>query len=122
MIDAELYPREMADGELRPVLKKQAIFVGASFGAGLLVTLFVNAIAGMATSLAIFVAAIFYIRWRRTRALRSLGFSDERAGAGTGMTGGSGSSRLKYVCIPCGAEVKGKRCTSCGSAMKKPLF
>lgn len=109
------------DGALRPVLKKQIAFVGASLGVGLLISFFVNAMVGMAASLAIFVGAIFYIRWRRAKALKSLGFSSETAGAGTGMAD-AGSVKLKYICLSCGAEVKGTRCKSCGSSMKKPLF
>ena len=106
------------DSSLKPVIKRQVIFVGASLGAGLVLTYFFGFFVGMAANVAIFVAAIFFIRWRQQKALRSLGFSDETAGRGYAGDG----VKLKYVCLSCGAEVKGVKCKSCGSSMKKPLF
>jgi hypothetical protein len=106
------------DSRLKPVLKRQIMLVGASLGVGLLLTYFFGFFVGLAANMAIFIGAIFYIRWRRQKALKSFGFSDETAGkgyAGSGM-------KLKYVCLSCGAEVKGTKCKSCGSGMKKPLF
>lgn len=104
------------DSTLRPVLKRQLMLIGASLGVGLLVTYLTgNVLIGLAVNIAVMLGVIFYIRRKHLGALRSLGFSDS---TGTGY----GSTRLKYVCLSCGAEVKGARCSSCGSNMKKPLF
>ena len=106
------------DSSLKPVLKRQAIFVGASLGAGLVLTYFFGFFVGMAANVAIFVAAIFFIRYRQQKALRSLGLGSQTAGRGYEQEG----IKLKYVCLSCGAEVKGSKCGACGSQMKKPLF
>jgi hypothetical protein len=107
------------DSRLKPVLKRQLLLVGASLGVGILVSYYYGFFAGLAANMAIFIGAMFYIRWRQQKALRSLGFSDETAGRGYA---GDGGTKLKYVCLSCGAEVKGSKCKSCGSSMKKPLF
>ena len=107
------------DGTLRPVLKRQILVIGASLGAGLLFTLlFDSVLIGLAANIGVLIGLMFYIRWKQLKALRSLGFSDEMAGGGYSNAG----TRLKYVCLSCGAEVKGVRCKACGSNMKKPLF
>lgn len=105
------------DGTLKPVLKRQVIFVGASLGAGLLLTYFFGFLVGMTANVAIFVVAIFFIRYRQQKALRSLGLGSQTVGRGYEQNG----VRLKYICLSCGAEVTGDRC-SCGSKMRKPLF
>ena len=101
---------------LRPVLKRQLLLMGAALGVGLLVTYLTGSLLiGLGVNIAIMVGIIFYIRRKQLGALRSLGFGNEAAG-------GYGNTRLKYVCLSCGAEVKGAKCGSCGSNMKKPLF
>ena len=90
------------------------LLIGASLGVGLLVTYLTgNVLIGLAVNIAVMIGLIFYIRRKQLGALRNLGFGD---------SGGYGSTKLKYVCLSCGAEVKGARCGSCGSNMKKPLF
>lgn len=106
------------DSTLKPVLKRQLLVIGASLGAGLLFSYFFGFLMGLAVNIAVLMGVMFYIRWRQIKALRSLGFSDETAGRGYA----SASTKLKYVCLSCGAEVKGVRCKECGSNMKKPLF
>ncbi len=106
------------DGALRPVLKRQIIFVAASLAVGMVLTIFFGFVVGLAANIAIFVGAMFFIRYRQARALRSFGFSNDTTGRGYP----GDRPKLKYVCIACGAEVKGARCASCGSSMKKPLF
>lgn len=103
------------DSSLKPILKRQLLVIGASLGAGLLFTYFFGFFIGLAVNVAVLIGIIFYIRRKEISALRSLGFSNETAG-------GYGTGRLKYICLSCGAEVKGARCGSCGSNMKKPLF
>ena len=103
------------DSTLRPVLKRQLLVIGAGLGAGLVVTVFFGFLVGLAVNMAVMIGLIFYIRRKQLGALRTLGFSSESAG-------GFGGGRLKYICLSCGAEVKGSRCGRCGSNMKKPLF
>lgn len=106
------------DSTLRPVLKRQLLVIGASLGAGLVFTYFFGFFIGLAVNIAVMIGIIFYIRRKQLGALRSLGFGNETAGGGYG----GGAGRLKYICLSCGAEVKGARCGRCGSNMKKPLF
>ena len=106
------------DSTLRPVLKRQILFVGISLAVGILLSIFIDPLVGLAANVGIFVAAVMYIRWRQRKALSAFGFGDETAGRGYAGDG----VRLKYVCLSCGAEVKGVKCKSCGSSMKKPLF
>ncbi len=108
----------MVDSTLKPVLKRQLLFVGASLGVGLVFSYFFGFFVGLAMNIAMMVGLMFFIRWRQMRALRSFGFSGETAGGGYA----GGSTKLKYICLSCGAEVKGARCGKCGSNMKKPLF
>ncbi|HEX7032222.1 MAG TPA: hypothetical protein VF172_04410 [Nitrososphaera sp.] len=103
------------DSTLRPVLKRQILLIGATLGIGLLVTFLTGSVLiGLAVNIAIFIGLIFYIRRKQLRALRTLGLGD----SGMGYSAG----KLKYICLSCGAEVKGSRCSRCGSNMKKPLF
>jgi hypothetical protein len=106
------------DSSLKPVLKRQLLVIGASLGAGLVVSYFYGFFAGLAVNMAVLIGMIFYIRRKQLKALRELGFSDESIGGGYANS----SVKLKYVCLSCGAEVKGSRCDKCGSNMKKPLF
>jgi len=104
------------DSTLRPVLKRQLLVLGAGLGAGLIVAFFFDIFIGLAVNIAVMLGMIFYIRRKQLGALRTLGFSNESAG------GFGGDSRLKYICLSCGAEVKGARCSRCGSNGKKPPF
>jgi hypothetical protein len=106
------------DSTLTPVLRRQLLFIGASLGTGLVFTYFFGFFAGLAANIAVLLGVVFYIRRKQLNALKSLGFSDEGAGRGYMSSG----TRLKYICISCGEEVKGAKCGRCGSNMKKPLF
>jgi len=106
------------DSTLRPVLKRQLLVISASLGAGLVFTYFFGFFIGLAVNMAVMIGVIFYIRRKQIGALRSLGFGNETIGGGYG----GGGVKLKYICLACGAEVKGTRCGNCGSNMKKPLF
>lgn len=106
------------DSTLKPVLKRQILFIGASLGTGLLVSYFFGFLIGLAANIAVLLGIMFYVRRKQLRAMKSFGFGDEIAG---GAYSG-GRMKLKYVCLSCGEEVKGTRCGNCGSNMKKPLF
>ena len=106
------------DSSLKPVLKRQLLFMGASLGTGLVVSYFFGFLIGLAANIGVLMAMVFYMRRRQQKAMKSFGFSDETAGRGYA----DGRPHLKYVCLSCGQEVKGSRCGKCGSKMKKPVF
>jgi hypothetical protein len=106
------------DSTLRPVLKRQLLFVGASLAAGLLFTYLFGFFFGLLANIAVLIGIVFYIRRKQMNALKSLGFSNETAGRGYN----NAPVKLKYVCLSCGEDFKGTKCSKCGSTMKKPLF
>jgi hypothetical protein len=106
------------DSTLRPVLKRQILFIGASLGTGLIVSYFFGFLIGLAANIGVLIGIMFFMRRRQMRAMKAFGFGDETAGGGYS----NGRVKLKYVCLACGEEVKGVRCGKCGSNMKKPLF
>jgi hypothetical protein len=103
------------DGSLKPVIRRQLLFMGMSLGIYLVVTYFFGFLAGFIANTAVLVAVMFLIRKKRPNALRLFGFSNE-------STYSNQEIRLKYSCLSCGAEVKGLECDKCGSKMKKPRF
>ena len=106
------------DGTLKPVLKRQAMVLGASIGVGLIMTYFFGFLIGLAANIAVLIGMIFYFRRRQLQAMKAFGFSDETAGRGYA----DGRVSLRYVCLLCGGDFKGQSCAKCGSRMKKPLF
>ena len=106
------------DSTLRPMVKRQLLLLGASIELCLVLTYFFGFLVGIALNIAIFIGIIFYIRRNQMNALRSFGFSDERAGGGYSTY----NAKLKYGCLSCGAEFNGSKCRRCGSKMKKPIF
>jgi hypothetical protein len=115
------------DNTLKPVLKRQLLFIGASLGIYLVVSYFFGFFVAFIVNTALFIGIILYIRKRQNDALRPFGFGDS---SNTNTSSSSSSSRyptesstkLKYSCLSCGAEVKGSKCKKCGSKMKKPVF
>ena len=106
------------DTALSPAYKRQIIFVASAFGVGLVMTVFFGFVIGFAINTVLLVAITFYIRYRSTKALKSFGFGSNAPG----REYETGSTKLKYVCLACGAQVNGARCDKCGSNMKKPIF
>lgn len=106
------------DSSLKPVLKRQILFVGASLGTGLVVSYFFGFLIGLAANIGVLLAVMFFMRRRQQKAMKALGFSNETAGGGYS----GGRPNIRYVCLSCGHEVKGANCGKCGSKMKKPLF
>jgi hypothetical protein len=117
------------DNTLKPVLKRQLLFIGASLGIYLVVSYFFGFFVAFIVNTALFIGIILYIRKRQNDALRPFGFGDS-SNTNTSSSSSSSSSRyptesstkLKYSCLSCGAEVKGSKCKRCGSKMKKPVF
>ena len=112
------------DNTLKPVLKRQVLFIGASLGIYLVISYFFGFLVAFIVNTALFIGIILYIRKRQTDALRSFGFGDS---SNTNTSSSSrypteSSTKLKYSCLSCGAEVKGSKCKRCGSKMKKPVF
>jgi hypothetical protein len=108
------------DSSLKPIIKRQIVFLIASLGAGLVLTYFFGFIIGVTANIVIFVAAIFYIRHKQAKALGTFGFGSETGGRGGYHA--DGSIKIRYACLVCGEEVKGTKCSKCGSNMKKPVF
>ena len=108
------------DSTLKPVLKRQVLLIGASLGVGLLVSYFFGFLIGLAANIGVLFGIMFYFRRRQMQAMRAFGFSDETAGGARGYA--DSRANLRYICLSCGEEVKGVRCSRCGSKMKKPLF
>ena len=111
------------DNNVKPVIKRQLLIIGGSLAACFVVGYVFGYFIGIILNIAIFVGILFYIRKRQVSALRSLGFSDERAGgAGFGWFS-KDPVKVRYLCLGCGAEVSGiTSCNKCGSKMKKPTF
>ena len=65
---------------------------------------------GLGVSLAIFVMFPLIIR-------RQMSNKD-----GTSTFYGTGSTKLKYICLVCNARFKGSECSRCGSKSKKADF
>jgi|ERR671934_687445 hypothetical protein len=106
------------DSTLKPIIKRQLLFIGVSLGISLVLTYFFGFLIGIALNITILIGIIFYIRRTQIKALRSFGFSDERVGGEYTNT----DIKLKYICLSCSSEVNGSKCGKCGSKMKKPLF
>lgn len=106
--------RKNVDDSLKPLIKRQLLFIGVSFGIYLVFTHFFGFMIGFIANIAVLLAIIFFIR-RKPNALRLFGFSNE-------STYSNHEIKLKYNCLSCGAEVKGLECKKCGSKMKKPYF
>jgi hypothetical protein len=98
--------------DLKPILKTSLLFIGASFGINFIVVYFFGFIAAFIVNTVFFVGIMFYIRIKRLGAQRPLGRSYY----------GNEGIRLRYMCLSCEAEMKGLKCSKCGSKMKKPLF
>jgi hypothetical protein len=103
------------DENLKPLIKRQLLLIGASFGIYLIVTYFFGFMAGFIANIAVLLAIVFFIRRKQPNALRMFGFSNR-------STYSNHEIKLKYSCLACGAEVKGLECDKCGSKMKKPIF
>jgi len=107
------------DNRLKPVLKRQLLFVGVSLGISLVSTYFFGFLIGFTLNIVLFIAVVFYIRRKEMKALGLFGFGDEKIG-GDSSTGGY--RKLNYLCLLCGTKVSGRKCLKCGSRMKKPVF
>ena len=105
------------DSRLEPVLKRQIFFIAISLAISLTLSYFFGFIVGLAANMGVLIAAMLFIRSRQLKALKAFGFSNERAGGYSNH-----DTKLKYLCLACGAEVNGIRCKKCGSQMKKPVF
>jgi hypothetical protein len=113
------------DNTLKPVLKRQVLFIGASLGIYLVISYFFGFLVAFIVNTALFIGIILYIRKRQTDALRSFGFGDSsntNTSSSSSRYPTESSTKLKYSCLSCGAEVKGSSCRKCGSKMKKPVF
>jgi hypothetical protein len=115
--------KEIMNDTLKPVQKRQLLFIGGSLAACFVIGYVFGYFVGIILNMAIFVAILFYIRKKQSRALKSLGFSDEKAGGAGFSWFNNDSVKVRYICLGCGAEIDGiANCSKCGSRMKKPIF
>jgi hypothetical protein len=110
----------LPSSNLKGVWAKQIALIAGSFFLGLILTYYFGFIAGLSLNIVVLVGLVFYIRRSQTKALRKLGFSDEKEGGS--FSSPKPSISLKYVCMSCGSRVKGSKCAACGSQAKKAIF
>ena len=107
---------------LKPIIKRQLLFIGGSLAVCFVVSYVFGYFVGIILNMVIFVGILFYIRRKQIMEQRSLG-SDGKAYS-TGLNWFSdNSTKMRYICISCGSEMKGiVECNKCGSKMKKFIF
>jgi hypothetical protein len=107
------YTREMDDNnDIKPVLKRQILFVAFSIGLSLVLTFFIGFLIGIVINMAIFTAVAFYIRRSRLITSKKSGFSGKTIGQGQGIS--RKGMKLKYLCLVCSSEVSDVTCKTCG--------
>jgi hypothetical protein len=112
--------KTLSSNKLKGVWAKQIALIAGSFFLGLVLTYYFGFIAGLSLNIVVLVGLVFYIRRSQWKALRNLGFSDEKAGGSFAPT--ESNISLKYVCMSCGSRVKGAKCATCGSQAKRATF
>ncbi len=110
----------MSSNKLKGVWAKQIALIAGSFLLGLILTYYFGFIAGLSLNIIVLVVLVFYIRRSQQKALRNLGFSNEKAGGGVAPA--ESKISLKYICMSCGSRVKGAKCATCGSQAKRATF
>jgi len=112
--------KTLSSNKLKGVWAKQIALIAGSFFLGLVLTYYFGFIAGLSFNIVVLIGLVFYIRRSQWKALRNLGFSDEKAGGSFAPT--ESNIPLKYVCMSCGSRVKGAKCATCGSQAKRATF
>ena len=108
---------------LIPILKRPLLLIGVGIGTYLVVNYFFGLLVGFIINTALFIGIIFYIRKTQNAGSRLFGFDDNNKNSNSNDRYDiDTNTKLKYICISCGAEVKGSKCKKCGSKMKKPIF
>lgn len=74
---------------------------------------------GLAAALAIFIAFPLFLRRRYMGRMK--GYGDSGMGGGW-MGAQSNEVSLKFECLRCGKQYKGKECPVCGSRQTRPRF
>jgi ribosomal protein L40E len=110
----------LSTNKIKGVWAKQIALIVGSFVLGLILTYYFGFIVGLSLNIVVLVGLVFYIRRSQQKALRNLGFSDEKAGGNYAPA--ESKISLKYVCMSCGSRVKGARCSTCGSKAKRATF
>jgi hypothetical protein len=111
----------LSSNKLKGVWAKQIALIVGSFFLGLVLTYYFGFIAGLSLNIIVLVGLVFYIRRSQQKALRNLGFSDEKAGEGR-FAPTEPKISLKFVCMSCGSRVKGAKCATCGSRARRAIF
>ncbi|MFZ0328031.1 MAG: hypothetical protein WAL66_12110 [Nitrososphaeraceae archaeon] len=110
------------NNSLKLIIKRQLLFIGGSLALYFVVSYYFGFLLGLVANTALFIGILFYLRRKQIMEQRSLG-SDGKAYS-TGLNWFSdNSTKMRYICISCGSEMKGiVECNKCGSKMKKPIF
>ncbi|MGI8831451.1 MAG: hypothetical protein ACR2IS_02300 [Nitrososphaeraceae archaeon] len=109
------------DNAIKPILKRQLLIMGSGIGICFLVAYFFGLLMGFVANTLFFIGVMFYIRRRDSSMRRSSLFNYRRA-ANSGKFTASEMTKLKYICLSCGSEVKDAQCSECGSKIRKPIF
>jgi hypothetical protein len=107
---------------LKQLQKMQLLFVSCSVGLSMLATYLLGFLLGLILMVALFVGINLYIRKRQAKALEFFGVREADIENGRVYGNVSSSTKLRYVCLSCGAKVTTRTCRKCGSHMKKVVF
>ena len=106
--------------EIKPILRRQILFIACSLALSFTLTLFFGFLIGMIINMALFTAEAFYNRSSQLRTPEKYGYNNKIIGRGQRVH--KKDMKLKFLCLVCGSEVFDVTCKTCGSRMKKPVF
>ncbi|MGI8831136.1 MAG: hypothetical protein ACR2IS_00705 [Nitrososphaeraceae archaeon] len=106
---------------IKPILKRQLLIMGIGVALCFLVSYFFGFLIGFMANTLFFVCFTFYIR-RIDSNNRRTNLVNYRRAVNIGKFTADDTTRVKYICLSCGAEFRNKQCSICGSKFRKPLF
>ena len=107
---------------IKPMLKRQLVIIGFGVALYFLVAQFFGYLIGLMANTLFFMCVIFYIGRKNRRSFHRSNPVNYRRAVNIGKYISDETTRLKYVCLSCGAETKNVQCGECGSKIRKPLF
>ena len=106
---------------VKPLLKRQLLIMGSGIALYFLVAYFFGFLIGYLANILFFTCVIFYAR-KRVRSIHRSNLINYSRAVNFGRNISNERTRLRYVCLSCGAETKSAQCSACGSKIRKPLF
>jgi O-antigen/teichoic acid export membrane protein len=106
---------------IKPIVKRQLLIMGLGVALSFLVAQSFGYLIGLTANTLFFICVIFYIG-RKNRNFHRSNPVNHRRDVNIGKYISDETTRLKYVCLSCGAETKYVQCGECGSKIRKPLF